>query len=658
MKSVLFADNDADFLDTRAEFLEMAGYNVVKALSPADVERCLQDIWSPLVIFDMRLVDDDDENDLSGLHLAKLDAGRAVAKIVLSGHLTHEIVRELLRQQRKGRLSLNVLAKQEGAEILVEAVNSAFAHDLHINWDLVIRWNDSHPLSFPHIASLIEPDIKGARLSDRAGELEDLFRRLFYEKSQITIDRLLWQRQGRVVVTVFSFAPDKPSESFVVVCGSSVQIMGEFDRVKNFAPLATDASIPSEATASVLGESAETTHFAAYILVGLPIETFQTFAELYHSNPKRESFQIAIDSLTSTFATWHRNQRVPPEREISERQLCREKVGLGESSSQLLETQVVTLCKELAAQGLDVVFDKEKISFQMGGDQLIHYQNPLLYLFDQMPKEEGTQCVNAPGILTSYNMLIAPDHRVWLTDFSDAGPAPMLWCFAALEAVIRFDLVESDDIRQIYQMELRLTNSSRIEQIDSQDADAPIRKALQIIQLIRRAAFATMDWKSSSYMQAMLFHSAGRIAAFRSGRYTRKELLPVFHALLALAMIYDRGLKAIGEGNLNTRDSASSGLQIEVANRVVSVEGKKVDLTPIEFKLVTYLYERNAQLCLRKDIFEHVWEEEKYDPSTNGGRLDTNMDRLRKKIELDPDSPRYLMVERSVGYRLVTNPNK
>ena len=62
---VLFADNAPDFLNTRAEFLENAGYHVVKAYTLEEARQLLANAHIHLAILDIRMVDDDDERDVS-----------------------------------------------------------------------------------------------------------------------------------------------------------------------------------------------------------------------------------------------------------------------------------------------------------------------------------------------------------------------------------------------------------------------------------------------------------------------------------------------------------------------------------------------------------------------------------------------------------------
>ena len=68
---ILLVDNDPDFLDTRAEFLQRAGYQVLKAGHLKLARQLMDEAHTHLAILDIRMVDDDDDRDSSGLILAK-----------------------------------------------------------------------------------------------------------------------------------------------------------------------------------------------------------------------------------------------------------------------------------------------------------------------------------------------------------------------------------------------------------------------------------------------------------------------------------------------------------------------------------------------------------------------------------------------------------
>jgi DNA-binding NtrC family response regulator len=126
--TILFADNDPDFLATRKEFLEQEGYFVIPAQTTVEAERVLDQGNVDLAILDLRLVDDDDEKDISGLTLAKALAYRDIPKIILTGFPSHEVVRGALREGLDSlRPVVDLLAKEEGPQAMLTAVSQALS---------------------------------------------------------------------------------------------------------------------------------------------------------------------------------------------------------------------------------------------------------------------------------------------------------------------------------------------------------------------------------------------------------------------------------------------------------------------------------------------------------------------------------------------------
>jgi len=124
--TILFADNDPDFLQARAEFLQEEGYRVIQAANPTEARRLLEQGRIHLAILDVRLVDEDDEKDTSGLILTR-EVARSVPKIVLTDFPTYEAVREVLGSATDGLPpAVDFLDKKEGSEKLLTAVRRVF----------------------------------------------------------------------------------------------------------------------------------------------------------------------------------------------------------------------------------------------------------------------------------------------------------------------------------------------------------------------------------------------------------------------------------------------------------------------------------------------------------------------------------------------------
>jgi DNA-binding response OmpR family regulator len=651
---ILLADNDPVFLSTCAEFLGSAGYRVLKAANPAKARQILETARIHLVILDLRLTNDDDQKDRSGLVLAK-EMVRSVPKLILTKFPTHQDVREALKLDDAEALPLAVdfVDKREGLNELLTAVKQALSEHVHINWDLLIRWDERERLSFPHLVTLIEPDLDSARLSDRAIELEDLFRKLFYEKSQITIGRLLWHRGGRTCTTVFAYSLEGGSEQRIVTCGLRLQIEQEIARYKEFAPKGS--------TGSARAAFAETMHFAtiAYVLPEADLEQVQTFEAFYQMSKVRQVREALRHLFQTTLAAWHQGERILEETK-SLSQLYRQRLNLSQEAvrQEELQQSMEALAREALSLGpTSVELSAHEFLLRFPNGDIISYPNPIPHVYEEAEAVENgppVVCRITPGTLSGDNILVDQDGRTWLTDFARAGPAPFLWDFVSLEAMIRFDLVQSADLQALHEFEKRLVAPTRLnERLDTQDIDPQFRKALGVIQEIRRQAFSASEADPTPYYRGLFFYAVSRMASYVPNlRYTRQELARPVHALLTATMICDRMMQIAYELSPEDSSPAARGIEIDEANRQVWVEGRQVALSPSEFDVLLYLYNHPGQLCTRRSIVEEGLQGKYIGNQQEASRINTTIGRLRKKIEPDPEHHRYILTVRGKGYRL------
>lgn len=120
--TIALADNALDFCRTRAEFLEQEGYRVLPAATPTEARRLLERGGIDLAILDIRLENDDDEKDTSGLLIAQ-EIARNVPKIMLTAFPSVEGVIAALRPRPDGvPAAIDFIAKTEGPEALLRAV--------------------------------------------------------------------------------------------------------------------------------------------------------------------------------------------------------------------------------------------------------------------------------------------------------------------------------------------------------------------------------------------------------------------------------------------------------------------------------------------------------------------------------------------------------
>jgi len=106
---------------------------------------------------------------------------------------------------------------------------------------------------------------------------------------------------------------------------------------------------------------------------------------------------------------------------------------------------------------------------------------------------------------------------------------------------------------------------------------------------------------------------------------------------------------AAGIGRPEEAAFAVGDLQVDLAHRRVTVAGKEVHLTPIEYRLLTTLVRHAGKVLTHKQLLTEVWGPSHVDQAHY---LRVYMGQLRRKIEVDPARPRYLLTEPGVGYRL------
>lgn len=89
-------------------------------------------------------------------------------------------------------------------------------------------------------------------------------------------------------------------------------------------------------------------------------------------------------------------------------------------------------------------------------------------------------------------------------------------------------------------------------------------------------------------------------------------------------------------------------LVLDVAGHEVRRGDSKINLTPLEFELLLALALKPQQVFTREMLLEQVWG---YHYKADTRLVNVHVQRLRAKVEDDPDNPRIVMTVRGVGYR-------
>ena len=129
--------------------------------------------------------------------------------------------------------------------------------------------------------------------------------------------------------------------------------------------------------------------------------------------------------------------------------------------------------------------------------------------------------------------------------------------------------------------------------------------------------------------------------------------------VLAPVELRDGDCISIGDVGLLFHDPESTFLdtpfpevEVDVAAGLVRVDRRVVELSPKEFVLLAYLYERRGQVCSKDEIGAAVWPE--YAEGVYDYQIENLVRRLRARIEPNPSEPQLLLTIRGLGYKLVT----
>lgn len=176
------------------------------------------------------------------------------------------------------------------------------------------------------------------------------------------------------------------------------------------------------------------------------------------------------------------------------------------------------------------------------------------------------------------------------------------------------------------------------------DLGLPDRDGLTVIDDVRRASLIPILVLSARD------DVAGKVSALERGAddYVTKPF-DMAELLARLRTALRHGLQAQGE----TPVFRSGPLAVDLVQRRVSLDGQEIKLTPKEYDVLRHLVRHAGKVITHQQLLREVWgpahrEDVQY--------LRVLMRQLRTKLESDAASPRLLLTEPGVGYRLASSP--
>lgn len=93
-----------------------------------------------------------------------------------------------------------------------------------------------------------------------------------------------------------------------------------------------------------------------------------------------------------------------------------------------------------------------------------------------------------------------------------------------------------------------------------------------------------------------------------------------------------------------------SAVTVDIAARRVTRDGEELHLTPIEFRLLTFLLNNAGKVLTQRQLLNQVWGPNAVEHSHY---LRIYMGHLRQKLEADPTQPKHFITETGIGYRFM-----
>ncbi|MDR2036138.1 MAG: response regulator transcription factor [Coriobacteriales bacterium] len=120
----------------------------------------------------------------------------------------------------------------------------------------------------------------------------------------------------------------------------------------------------------------------------------------------------------------------------------------------------------------------------------------------------------------------------------------------------------------------------------------------------------------------------------------------------ALSVLLAKVKVVLGRYRTSSEPAFTLGrLLLDEDARQITLDGQRLDLKAMEFKLLAYLMKNSGRVISKEELFRKVWE----DSITGDNTLNVHIRRLREKLQNDPNSPQYIKTIWGTGYLFNTN---
>lgn len=517
---LLIVENDPDLRKAIGRHLRTKGYKVFAVEGPGAALKLLNREHIHIAIIDIRLDEDSNVEDRSGLELAKR-IQPPVLKLILTGYPGDYTI---IRKSFKEAGAIDFVAKQEGPQALLEAIERAFREKLGLRGELEIGWDDS--LSALGIAEEIE--LSGIEPQRYENEVTEVLLKLFSVADKIVVTHLLspqraWvsSQSGAVLLKVTPYYNSRRAATKAVKLAERRQIETEVENydhyVKKFVEThryASQEDVPRY-TLRIGG--------IVYALLGTDLDRVQDLSAFYERHGPSEINALLETLFTETCQLWYKAGEVRSHQDIP--MLYKDALHL---TPEKIE-------KALKRESSFSSYRPDAPVFNFP-EMARNFINPITWL-ERHFYADTCFCVTH-GDMHSHNILVDESKRAWLIDFTRTGEGHILRDFIEMESDVKFALLDETSVPALCEFEVALLSPERLDQkLAPEDCfqRASLNKAFAVVSALR--ALASRFYPGASmeeYYQALLYQTLN-VIRLRHIRPWKKR-----HALLAAALTCER----------------------------------------------------------------------------------------------------------------------
>ena len=414
-----------------------------------------------IAVIDLRLHDDHDRDDTSGIELAK-DIKPALP-VIISAYPDYKLVREGIKQNA----IFNFVGKAEGPEKLKSVLDNAA---------LKINANKRQLVIAPAgLASEVMQDIYPDHDHKTDDEVNDIFALLFENAQNLRVEEIKRaQEPGRTSVPrprskVFHIYPDdlQPEVVKIARASKSVKEVERYD--KYIENRLVGAFCPR------MDRNEAFWNLGGIVYPYMGARKVELFSEFF-KNADVENIDYCLNQLfTQTWSGFYQRERS-------------EKKQLVDAYNDVWDKKWY----EERVKNFEVI--DIKASMPSSWDNFVA-PDPIAWVIDKIENSTDipdTYLEVTHGDLHGDNMLVDEQKNIWLIDFERSGYGPILQDFTELESdiITRLAGIPDFDFLSIYQLGVWCAQSNKLNELPffPQSASAHVVKAMQIITGMRRVA--------------------------------------------------------------------------------------------------------------------------------------------------------------------------